>query len=73
MVNSRTLSSQAGSRAVLAYYRVYSLDPENAHIIDVRHFEADGDAAAITKVGNGILGVSRELWNRERKVMDFTQ
>jgi len=57
----------------LAYYRIYSLDLGNAHIVDVDHFEADGDAAAILKVGAGVIGVSRELWSLGRKVMDFAQ
>jgi len=57
----------------LAYYRIYSLDLRNAHIVDVDHFEADGDAAAILKVGAGVIGVSRELWSLGRKVMDFAQ
>ena len=54
----------------MAYYRVYSLDPRDQHIIDVHHFEADSDTAAISKVGSAILGVPRELWNLGRKVMD---
>lgn len=58
---------------ILAYYRLYSLDTQDRHIIDVRDFSADGDAAAITKVGAPLLGVSRELWNLGRKVLDFTQ
>jgi hypothetical protein len=57
----------------MAYYRVYSLDLMDRHIIDVHHFEANGDAAAISKVGCAALGVSRELWNLGRKVMDFAQ
>ena len=55
------------------YYRVYSLDIMDAHIIDVRDFRASGDAAAILKVGPPLSGVSRELWNLGRKVMDFAQ
>lgn len=55
------------------YYRLYSLDIMDAHIIDVRDFRADGDADAILKVGIPILGVSRELWNLGRKVMDFAE
>jgi len=57
----------------MLYYRLYYLDIMDAHIIDVRDFRADGDAAAILKVGAPILGVSRELWNLGRKVMDFAQ
>lgn len=55
----------------MAYYRIYSLDRADAHIVDVNDFEAEGDAAAIAKVGPCALGLSRELWNRGRKVMDF--
>ena len=55
------------------YYRLYSLDTTDAHIIDVYDFRADGDAAAILKVGDPLVGVSRELWNLGRKVMDFAQ
>jgi hypothetical protein len=55
------------------YYRVYSLDLDDAHIIDVHDFRANDDAAAILKVGPPLSGVSRELWNLGRKVMDFAQ
>ena len=55
------------------YYRLYSLDNMDSHIVDVRDFRADGDDAAIVKVGGPVSGVSRELWNLGRKVMDFTQ
>jgi hypothetical protein len=55
------------------YYRLYSLDSRDAHIIDVHDFRADGDDAAILKVGAPVVGVSRELWNLGRKVMDFAQ
>lgn len=54
------------------YYRLYSLDIMDAHIVDVRDFRADGDADAILKAGAPILGETRELWNRGRKVMDFS-
>jgi hypothetical protein len=53
------------------YYRLYSLDIMDAHIIDVLDFRADGDAEAIIKVGSPNSGVSRELWNQGRKVMEF--
>jgi hypothetical protein len=49
---------------------MYSLDPANAHIIDVSHFDADGDDAAIAQAGSEVSGVSRELWNLGRKVRD---
>ena len=55
----------------MAYYRIYFLDRVDSHIIDVNDFEAEGDAAAIARVGPCSLGLSRELWNRGRKVMDF--
>ncbi len=55
------------------YYRLYSLDLMDAHIIDVVDFRADGDSEAILKVGSPIMGVSRELWNQGRKVMEFAQ
>lgn len=45
------------------YYRLYSLDIRDAHIIDVHDFRADSDAAAILRAGAPVLGVSRELWN----------
>lgn len=55
------------------YYRLYSLDIMDAHIIDVHDFRADCDSAAIVKAGAPVLGVSRELWNLGRKVADFLQ
>lgn len=56
----------------MTYYRLYSLDIRDKHIVDIRDFFAEGDAAAIAKIG-APDGVSRELWNRGRKVMDFKQ
>jgi hypothetical protein len=53
----------------MAYYRVYSFDVMARHIIDVDAFEADSDAAAISKLGPAVMGVCRELWNLGRKVM----
>lgn len=58
---------------LMYYYRLYSLDMSDAHIIDVRDFQAAGDPAAILMVGAPVSGVSRELWNLGRKVMDFAQ
>lgn len=55
----------------MAYYRLYSLDLEHSHIIDVSSFVADTDAAAILKVRRVGPGIARELWNLGRKVMDF--
>ena len=54
----------------MAYYRVYCLDLE-LHIIDVEHFEAADDAAAVLKVEADNSCFIRELWNRDRKVRDF--
>lgn len=53
----------------MRYYRLYSLNGTNTHIIDVQDFRADGDASAIVKVGAPVVGVTRELWNHGRKVM----
>ena len=55
----------------MAYYRLYSLDPSDHHIIDVSDFNADSDPAAILQVTPDLLGISRELWNQDRKVVDF--
>jgi len=55
----------------VSYYRLYSIDGLTGHITDVSHFNAYSDASAITLVKPDILGVSRELWNRGRKVADF--
>ena len=55
------------------YYRVYSIDIRDAHIIEGHYFRAGSDAAAILKADAPVLGVSRELWNLGRKVMDFAQ
>lgn|GEM_PF-5003823 len=53
------------------YYRLYSADSEDGHFIDVMHFLSESDAAAILEVGPDVQRVSRELWNRDRKVKDF--
>lgn len=53
------------------YYRLYYLDTEDHHIIDVRDFRANGDLAAIIKAGIPLLGESRELWNQGRKVLEL--
>lgn len=55
----------------MSYYRLYSLDPSNKHIVDVSDFSANCDSAAILQVGSSMLGVSKELWNQDRKVRDF--
>lgn len=55
------------------YYRLYSLDLNDNHIIDVRDFRADTDAVAILKAGQPQGGVSRELWNRGRRVLELVR
>ena len=56
----------------MTYYRIYCLDAK-LHIIDVEHFEADGDAAAVLKVESDDSCFVRELWNQDRKVRDFSR
>ncbi len=56
----------------MAYYRLYSLGLCDHHIMDVSAFSADSDPAAILQVMPDLLGVSRELWNQDRKVADFS-
>ncbi len=46
----------------MAYYRLYSLDLCDHHIMDVSDFSADSDPAAMLQVMPDRLGVSRELW-----------
>jgi hypothetical protein len=53
------------------YYRLYYLDMENHHIIDVRDFRANTDALAIVKAGDPIQGESRELWSGGRQVLEL--
>jgi len=55
------------------YYRLYSLDTDGVHFVDVRDFRANGDAAAILKAGNPPKGANRELWSRGRKVIGFAR
>jgi len=55
------------------YYRLYSLDTDGVHFIDVQNFRANGDAAAILKAGKPRVGANRELWSRGRRVMDFAR
>ena len=55
------------------YYRLYSLDLNDDHIIDVRDFRANTDVEAIAKAGIPQDGVSRELWNRDRRVLELTR
>lgn len=51
------------------YYRLYYLDLDDHHIIDVHDFRANTDAAAIVKAGIPLSGESRELWSQGRKVL----
>jgi hypothetical protein len=53
------------------YYRLYSLDIDDHHIVDVRDFRANGDAAAIVKAGIPLAGETRQLWNQGRRVLEF--
>ena len=55
------------------YYYRYFLDLNDHHIIDVRDFRANTDAAAIVKAGVPRQGISRELWNRGRRVLELVQ
>ena len=54
------------------YYRLYYLDLEDHHIIDVRDFRANTDAAAIVKAGVPLTGETRELWHQGRRVLEFS-
>lgn len=53
------------------YYRLYYLDRDDHHIIDVRDFRANSDALAIVKAGDPLDGESRELWSQGRKVLEL--
>ena len=53
------------------YYRLYYLDNNNHHIIDVHDFRANSDVLAIVKAGAPEEGVARELWNHGRKVLEL--
>jgi len=53
------------------YYRLYYLDSDDHHIIDVRDFRANGDIAAIAKAGIPLSGETRELWNQSRRVLEL--
>ena len=55
------------------YYRLYYLDQDDQHIIDVHDFEAATDIAAIVKAGALPAGISRELWNRGRRVLELVR
>ena len=62
--------AQNGNAHIVAYYRLYCLDAAT-HIVDVTHFEADGDAGAVLKVESDSSCFARELWNQGRKVGNF--
>ena len=53
------------------YYRLYYLDADDNHIVDVRDFRANSDALAIVKAGYPLNGETRELWNHERRVLEL--
>lgn len=53
------------------YYRLYYLDSDDHHIIDVRDFRANTDALAIVKAGEPLTGESRELWSHGRQVLEL--
>ena len=55
----------------MAYYRLYSLDESNHHILDVDDFDESCDATAISRVNLDLPGVIGELWNLGRKVSEF--
>ena len=57
--------------SLVHYYRVYSLDFDDHHIVDVHDFRANTDAEALVKAGRSEGNVSRELWNRDRMVLDL--
>lgn len=56
---------------MMGYYRLYSLDPADEHIIDVAESHADSDSAAVLQVDPSASGTARELWNLGRKIADF--
>lgn len=53
------------------YYRLYYLDSNDHHIIDVRDFRANGDSLAIVKAGLPLSGETRQLWNQGRRVLEL--
>ena len=53
------------------YYRLYYLDADDNHIVDVRDFRANSDALAIVQAGYPLIGESRELWNHGRRVLEL--
>lgn len=57
----------------MTYYRVYSLNRDGRHIIDVDDFSADNDIAAMGKIRTDPTGACRELWTLGRKVKEFAR
>lgn len=57
----------------MIYYRIYTLDADDEHIIDVNYFHADTDAAAVIEVESRDLRAASELWNQGRKIMSFAR
>jgi len=55
----------------MVYYRLYSFDADERHIIDVHHFSAATDALAMLTIMPDQVGIFRELWNQDRKVVDY--
>ena len=54
----------------MLYYRLYYMDSRGRHI-EVRDFHAAGDLAALASAGAACPGENRELWNRERRVLEL--
>lgn len=55
------------------HYRLYYLDQNNRHIIDVDDFRADSDALAIIQAGEPQDGAMRELWNGARRILELAR
>jgi hypothetical protein len=64
--------AKTGGFSLMYYYRLYYLDLGNHHIIDVRDFRANTDAAAVVKAGSPLSGETRELWNQGRRVLELS-
>jgi hypothetical protein len=55
------------------YYRLYYLDHNDHHIVDVQDFRAGSDALAIKQAGEARHGELRELWNGDRRVLELSK
>ena len=55
----------------MLYYRLYYFDRFSGHIDHFREFEADSDSAAIALAERWSDGRPMELWNRERRLMQW--